>query len=48
MLRWITRIQQDPSAIFTGKLNAMMRDPSVRNELMERDPKFKQKWQARI
>ena len=42
------RINQDPKAVFTGKLNAMMRDPSVRNELMERDPKFRQKWKGNL
>ena len=40
------RINQDPSAIFAGKMNAMLRDPSVRAELVERDPRFRQKWKG--
>lgn len=42
------RINQDPSAIFAGQMNAMLRDPSVRAELVERDPRFRQKWKENL
>ena len=42
------RVYQDANSTLMGELNAMLRDRSVRDELVQRDPRFKEKWRENL